>query len=101
VAEAIGRRGGRLVALSVDPPDVARAVVKRNRLPFPVLCDTRRDVIRSLGLLHPGGGPGGADIPIPAHVLLDRDGRIVWRRAATRIQDRPDPDRVLAALAGL
>jgi len=101
VAEEMKRRGGRLLALSVDPPEVARAVVKRSRLSFPVLCDTRREVVRALGLLHPGGGPGGADIPIPAHLLVAADGRIVWRRVATRIQDRPDPERVLAAVKGL
>jgi peroxiredoxin len=101
VAEELKRRGGHLIAISVDPPEVARAVVKRNRLSFPVLCDTRREVIRALGLLHPGGGPGGADIPIPAHLLLAGDGRIVWRRAASRNQDRPDPEAVLAVIRRL
>jgi len=92
--------GGRLVAVSVDPPEDSRRVVQRNRLAFPILCDESRDVIRAYGLLHENGGPTG-DVAIPAHVLIDRSGRIVWKQVSSRIQDRPDPRLVVEKIRAL
>jgi peroxiredoxin len=48
--------------------------------------------------VHEGGGPGGSDIAIPAQILIDRDGNLVWRFISKRIQDRLHPDEVLAAV---
>jgi peroxiredoxin len=82
-------QGGTLLAVSVDAPEQARMVVEGNGLEFPVLCDTKRDVVRRYGVLHAGGGPRGSDIAIPAHFLIDRKGRIVWRQIARRVVARP------------
>lgn len=30
--------------------------------------------------------------------LIDREGKIVWRRIAERVQDRPDPKAVLQTI---
>ena len=96
--EELERQGGRLLAIAVDSPAEARRVVEKNRLEFPVLCDTDREVIRSYGLLHKGGGPDGADIAVPAHVLIDRDGQIMRRYVSGRIQERLASDDVLRVL---
>jgi peroxiredoxin len=85
----------------VDPPTDARRVVEDNRLGFPILCDTTREVVRAYGLLHEGGGPGGSDIAVPAHVLIDSDGRIVSRFVSRRIQDRMHPGDVMASIRRL
>jgi peroxiredoxin len=66
-----------------------------------VLSDTTRDVIRRYGLLHPGGGPGGTDIAVPAQFLVRPDGSIAWRHVSRRIQDRAAPAETLAAIAAL
>jgi len=44
--------GVRLLTLSVDAEDDARRLAKRERLDFPVLCDTKREVIDAYGLRH-------------------------------------------------
>jgi len=90
------KRGGRLLAISVDDVADNARVVKEDGLAFPVLSDATREVIKAYGILHRGHGPDGTDIAIPTHVLLDEDGRILWRRSAPRIQDRLAPDAVLA-----
>jgi len=95
------RRGGRLLAVAVDPPDKARGVVERNHLEFPLLCDTDREVIRAYGLVHAGMGPEGGDIAIPAHVLIDRNGQIVSTYVSSRIQTRLSPRDTLASLRRL
>ncbi len=92
----LSRVGGRLLAVAVDEPQDARRVVERIGLEFPILCDTKREVIRAYGLVHEGGGLDGSDIAIPAHLLIDRDGRIISRYVSRRIQDRLDPRDVLA-----
>ena len=98
VYEELERQGGRLLAIAVDPPAQARRVVEKNRLEFPVLCDTDRKVLLAYGLVHQGGGPDGSDIAVPAHVLIDRDGQVVRRFVSHRIQERLASDDVLRVL---
>jgi peroxiredoxin len=38
--------GARLVAVSVDPPETSEALRTQLSLPFPILCDTERHVVR-------------------------------------------------------
>ncbi|MCC7292436.1 MAG: redoxin domain-containing protein [Phycisphaerales bacterium] len=88
-------KGGTVVAVSVDSPGESREVVEKFSLAFPILSDSQRSVIRQYGLLHEKGSPTGEDIAIPAAFLVDRDGRVLWRHVAQRIQDRVDPQAVL------
>jgi len=85
----------------VDEPADSRALVAKLGLPFRILADVPREVVRRYDLLHPGGGPGGSDIAIPALLLVRPDGRIAWRHVAHRAQDRADPDEVLQAVRAL
>jgi len=101
VAQALTAKGGRLFAISVDPPEKSREVVERNALPFAILSDADRRTIRAYGLLHASGAPGGGDIALPAHLLVDRDGRIVFRHVARSVQDRPDPEEVRKQIESL
>jgi peroxiredoxin len=65
------RRGIRLAAVSVDPPEINGPHHKKLGLSFPLLSDSSRDTIRRYGLLHPGAGPGGSDVSMPAEILVD------------------------------
>lgn len=95
------RRGGKLLAVSVDTPAEARAVVDKARLPFSILSDTSREMIRGYGLVHTGGGRDGSDIAKPATVLIGGDGRVRWLHVGRTVVDRPDTAALLAALADL
>lgn len=97
VSDALLRSGVRIVAVSVDEPAQARRAADRLDLKFPLLSDRERSVVRAYGVLHRGGGPDGEDVAIPAHFLIDSDGRIVWRRVSGSIQDRADPEDILRA----
>ena len=90
--------GFRRIAVSVHAPADSAKVASRNKLPFPILSDADRSVIREYGLIHRGGGSGGSEIAIPAHILVDHDGKILWRHVATKVLDRTDPDDVVAAV---
>lgn len=87
--------GGTVLAISADPVDKARKVHERHDLPFDVLSDPKREAIEAYGLLfHDPFGRG--DISLPANFLIDADGKVAWRWIAARVQDRADPDVVLA-----
>lgn len=89
--------GVRVLAVSVDAPHKSEQAAERLDLGFPLLSDVERRVIADYGVVDRGGGPGGEDIAIPAHFLLDIEGRIVWRRVAGRVQSRAGPQEVLKA----
>lgn len=92
------RRGGRLLAISVDSPADSLRVVQSGKLSFPILSDADRRVIQAYGVVHSGGGPRGEDIAMPSMFLVDRSGKIVWEHVARRVVDRPSPEAVIAAI---
>ena len=98
IREELKQLGVRLLAVSVDSQDDARRLAAREDLSFPILCDTEREVIGAYGLRHQGGGLDGGDIAIPAHVLIDEDGRILSRHVSKRPQDRLDPQHLVASV---
>lgn len=65
----------KLAAISVDDPSRADAMRADLRLPFPVLCDTKRAVIRAWDLVNAAEG----DIAYPAAVVIDRERRVRYR----------------------
>lgn len=95
ISEEMQRLGVRIVAVSVDPQRSAQQAAARLDLKFPLLSDAMRSAITSYGVVHRGGGPNNEDIAIPSHFLISRDGHILWRHIAERLQDRPDPQALL------
>lgn len=98
INDELSNLGVKIVAVSVDPPKQSHRVVERHNLPFPILADEQLTLTRSLGLLHASAGPDGSDIALPAHVLIDKEGRIRWKYVADRIQNRLPVDRVLESV---
>jgi peroxiredoxin len=90
-------RGIRVVAISADPPDVLRAHLAKTGWTFTFLADPRTEVIRRYGLLHPKGGANGADIALPAELLIDPTGTIRWVDLTDDYRVRARPEAVLAA----
>ena len=97
-ADAIHARGGRMLAITTDAPSDCKRVVEKYNLNFSILSDEKAEVLRKYGLVHAGQGPKGQDIAVPAHVLIDRSGKIVWKRRSEKVQDRPDPADVRAQI---
>lgn len=95
IDEDLKKAGVRLLAVSVDAPQKSLLAAARFDFKFPLLSDADHTAIREYGVLHPRGGPDNEDVALPAQFLINREGRIVWRRIAGRIQDRPDPIDVL------
>jgi len=76
--ETFEKRGVRIVALSVDPPEVTLKHTQEQGYSFTFLCDPKGEVIRRYDLMHEKRGPGAADISRPAEFLIDPQGNVRW-----------------------
>jgi hypothetical protein len=85
-----------LAAVSVDAPDRSRALADQLRLPFPLLCDPARDVVRAFGVLNEKEKGG---IAYPSTFVLDR-GRAVRFRSLDRTASRVDLNGLFDFLRG-
>jgi peroxiredoxin len=74
--EQIRAAGGDLVAVSVDEPKRSEALRRKLGLPFPILCDTRRAVVRAWGVYNPKEKRGIAE---PAVFVIGRGRRVLFR----------------------
>jgi peroxiredoxin len=94
-------RGIRVVAISVDGPDVNRQHCQKLGFTYTFLSDPNAEAIRSYGLLHQGAGPDGADIARPAEFLIDSTGTIRWVNLTESVMVRARPGQVLKAFDDL
>jgi peroxiredoxin len=91
------QRGIRVVAISVDTPEINKRQSEKLGFTFPLLSDPKAEVIRRYDLLHPGGGPGKTDISRPGEFLVDSAGVVRWMNLTESIGVRARPEEVLRA----
>jgi len=92
-------RGVRVVGISVDPPEINRRQSQKRGYTFPLLSDTKTQVIRRYDVLHPGAGPKGTDIARPVEFLIDSNGIVRWVNLTENIAVRARPEQVLDAFS--
>ena len=92
------KAGADFYALSVDPPERSARHKRNLNLPFELLCDPEREVVRAWDLYNRWEHGG---IARPAvFVLNPPDGRIRVR-SVDRMSSRVPPEKVLGALKAL
>jgi peroxiredoxin len=85
----------QILAISVDPPDKAKWVEEKLKAPFPILSDSKRDVMELYGTRSPEHhNREGGSINTPTLVLIDRTGVIRWIHQASnyRIRETVEED---------
>ena len=91
-------QNARVVAISVDDMDHTRKVwddvAHQNVI---VLSDPDAKIIREYGLLHPKGH-SGEDIALRATLVIDSNGREVYRKVSSSVPDIRTADEILAEL---
>lgn len=60
-----------MAAVAVDPPKSSAAVRKQLALPFPVLCDTKREIVKPWGVFNSAEKGGIAEAAV---FIVDREG---------------------------
>jgi thioredoxin-dependent peroxiredoxin len=88
----------RVVGVSVDDLEHTRKVwnevAKHDAI---ILSDPGAKVIREYGLLHPKGYKG-EDIALRATLIVDKNGREVFRQVSSSVPDVRHADQILAEL---
>jgi len=79
----------------VDSPTDSEKLRETQGYTFPILSDTKDEVIRRWDLVHPHGGVDGADIARPAEFLIDATGKIRWVNLTDELRVRARPQQVL------
>ena len=90
-------RGIRVVAISVDTPEINRPHRQRLGVTFPLLSDPKAGAIRRYDLLHAGASPEHADIARPGEFLVDSTGTVRWANLTESYTARARPEQVLEA----
>jgi peroxiredoxin len=86
--------GYGIVALSVDEPQRSAGLRRDEALPFPILCDVNREVVRAWDLFNEREKGG---IAVPATFVIDRDRKVRFA-SVDKVTARVDADGVLAAI---
>lgn len=74
-------------------------MARRWMLPFPIVSDPGgEEIIKPLGLFNPNERGG---IGIPAILVIDRDGQVVYRYQGRDFTDRADDEDIVSALGSL
>ena len=96
-------RGVKVITVSVDLPEVIAEKRHLHGLQAIMLSDQQLAVTDAFGLRNqgvhsaPGSEPAKA-LPVPATLLIDREGTVLWRDLSEDYQRRSDPSVVLAAM---
>ncbi len=86
-----------ILAISSEDQERTSKLKEDLDLPFPLLSDSERHTIRDYGVFH-DDEPKGRLISRPATFVLDPAGRIVYRYVGENYADRPETDKVMAAI---
>jgi len=96
--EQFEARRVRIVAISVDPPEINREHTRKQGYTFTFLSDPEAEVIRRYDLLHEKGGAESTHIARPAEFLIDSTGTIRWVNLTDDYRVRARPEQVLQVL---
>ena len=90
-----------MVAVSPDTNEQSQQLADGLKLAYRFVADRDLTVTRRYGLVHVAGGANGEDVPLPATVVIDRNGLVRWVSVTNNFQVRPDPGVVARVVRGL
>ena len=93
------RMNGGVVGISVDASFAQKAFAEKNSITFPLLCDFKREVVQSYGVVwNKLGGLEGYVSANRAIFVVDEDGKILFKWVAPEPGTLPDFEAVKKAL---
>jgi len=108
--------GAQLVAITPELPDSSLSTIEKNELEFEVLSDVGADYAKEIGLaftlpeelreiyanlggdLQKFNGAGNFNLPIPATLVVNTDGKIVFAHVDVDYTTRANPEEVLSVV---
>ena len=89
-----------LFAVSVDPPEISKALKERLASNFIFLCDTEGTLLDALDIRHANGQPG-RDLAFPTAILVDSKGIVRWTYETETYRQRARPEDIFRAIEQL
>ncbi len=89
------------MAISVDQPEVSRALCDRHGYQFTFLSDPDTVAIKRYDLVDAGEGMKGHDIARPAEFLIDGNGTVRWVNLTDDFRVRARPEQIIQAAKSL
>lgn len=86
--------------MSVDPPEVSKALQERLKVRFTFLSDPHAELLERLDIVH-RDSPMRGDIAYPTAVLVDGAGVVRWTYESDTYRTRADPEQVMAVIREL
>jgi peroxiredoxin len=108
--EYLNEKGVSLYAASVDEPALASPIQEHVGNKITILCGVSEAVLKKVGVLDTKGAPwydrlifGAPERPIsmPAILVIDKDGSIIFVSRSTQVDDRPWTNEILTRIASL
>ena len=97
---AYAERGVQVVAVVAQASEAVRRYIEETGLPFNILVDTSRAVLKAYGVWHRVGLVSW-NIAKPALFLIDRSGAIRYSFIADRQDEFPSHDEIMDAIERL
>ncbi|MFO7679132.1 MAG: redoxin domain-containing protein [Chloroflexota bacterium] len=106
--EQLGKKGVHVYAASVDEPAMAIPIQEHVGNKITILCGVSEEVLRKVGVLDTKGAPwydriifGAPERPIsmPAILVINKEGNIIFISRSTRVDDRPRANEILTSIA--
>jgi peroxiredoxin len=106
--EQLNKKGVSIYAASVDEPAMAIPIQEHVGDKITILCGVSEEVLKKVGVLDTKGAPwydriifGAPERPIsmPATLVINKDGRIIFVSRSTRVDNRPRANEILTSLA--
>jgi len=106
--EHLKKKGVSIYAASVDEPEMAIPIQEHVGSNITILCGASAEVLNKIGVLDRKGAPwydriifGAPEQPItmPAVLVINKEGKIVFAARSTRVDDRPRINEILASLS--
>ena len=97
--EDLGRRGAGAVTLSTDRLKFGIELRENKEFTVRILSDEKGAVTKAYGLVNVRSK--ATPCALPAVLVIDRKGRVVWRKVSYDPRDRIGPEKILKVLEGL
>ena len=106
--EHLNKKGVSMYAASVDEPETASAIQEHVGNTITILCSVSEEVLKKVGVLDKKGAPwydriifGAPERPIamPATIVINKDGKIIFASRSIRVDEGPRVDEILASLS--
>ena len=106
--EHLNKKGVSMYAASVDEPETATAMQEHVGNTITLLCSVSEEVLKKVGVLDKKGAPwydriifGAPQRPIamPATIVINTDGSIIFASRSMRVDAGPRVDELLASLS--